>query len=75
MSRTIDLDDVPPKVAALLAGAAEGEEIVLVQAGAVVGRLVGGPAAAAPEPEPPATPEEHAAEVFEQFRAAIEEEF
>jgi antitoxin (DNA-binding transcriptional repressor) of toxin-antitoxin stability system len=71
----IDLDDLPPKVAALLTGAQAGEEIVLVQGGAVVGRLTAGGPQTATEPEPPASPEEHAQEVFEQFRAAIEEEF
>jgi hypothetical protein len=75
--KRIDLDDLPTKVAALLAGAGEGEEIVLVQGGLVVGRLTGG--AAGPsgdaEPEPPANPEERAKEIFEQFRASIEDEF
>jgi hypothetical protein len=42
----------------------------------VVGRLTGG----APEPrpasdEPPLTPEEQAKEIFEQFRAMMEDEF
>jgi antitoxin (DNA-binding transcriptional repressor) of toxin-antitoxin stability system len=75
MTVRIDLDDLPPKVAAQLAAAAEGEEVLLVQGGAVVSRLTAGLAVAAQEPEPPASPEEHAAEVFEQFRSAIEEEF
>lgn len=71
----LDLDDLPPRIAALLAGLAEGEELLLVQHGAVVARLTAGPAeAAAPEPDA-ASPEQHAAEVFENFRAAIEDEF
>jgi hypothetical protein len=47
-----------------------------VQGGAVVGRLTGGAAElrpAAADPEPP--PEERAREIFEQFRASIEDEF
>lgn len=73
----IDLDDLPPKLAALLAGAEDGEEVLLVRNGAVVGRLTGGAAipqsSAAAEPELP--PEENAKEIFEQFRASIEDEF
>jgi antitoxin (DNA-binding transcriptional repressor) of toxin-antitoxin stability system len=75
MTTRIDLDDLPPKVAQTLTAAAEGEEILLVQGGLVVSRLVAGPPAAAPDPEPAASPEDHAAEVFEQFRSAVEEEF
>ena len=75
MSR-IDLDDLPPKLAALLTCAAEGEEILLVQHGAVVGRLVAGAAGPARDAEPaPPAPEEHIKQVFDDFRAAIEEEF
>ena len=72
----IDLDDLPPKIASLLAGAAEGEEIVLVQGGVVVGRLIaGGGAEPASEPDPPVVPEERAKEIFELFRASVEDEF
>ena len=71
----IDLDDLPPKVAAQLTGAAEGEAVLLVQGGVVVARLLAGPPEAAAPEAAPASPEDHAAEVFEQFRAAIEEEF
>jgi antitoxin (DNA-binding transcriptional repressor) of toxin-antitoxin stability system len=75
--KRIDLDDLPPKLAALLSGAEPGEEVLLVRNGAVVGRLTGG----TPEPsgatraelEPP--PEENAKDVFEQFRSMIEDEF
>lgn len=75
--KRIDLDDLPPKVAALLAAAEEGEEVLLVQNGAVVGRLTGG----APEPpaksesEPELSPEERAKEIFDQFRSMMEDEF
>ncbi|THD82069.1 MAG: hypothetical protein E7812_04490 [Phenylobacterium sp.] len=73
----IDLDDLPPKVAAQLAAVAEGEEVLLVQNGAVIGRLTGGAEAAFPPPaaEPQVAPEEHAKEVFELFRSSIEDEF
>ena len=74
--KRIDLDDLPPKLAALLTGAEAGEEVLLVQNGAVVGRLTGGgpqPKPADDEPEPLA--EERAKEIFEQFRASIEDEF
>ena len=75
--KRIDLDDLPPKLAALLAGAEPGEEIVLVQNGAVVGRLTGGAAEpASPSQEDPEQPsEERAKEVFELFRSSIEDEF
>jgi hypothetical protein len=73
--KRIDLDDLPPKIAALLAGAQSGEEVLLVQAGAVVGRLTGGGAEPASEPEPPVVPEERAKEIFELFRSSVEDEF
>lgn len=69
----LDLDDLPPKIAALLAGLPEGEDLVLVQHGAVVSRLT--VAAPPPAAEPDLPPEQKMAEVFEDFRAAIEDEF
>ena len=72
--KRIDLDDLPPKLAQLLASLEEGEELLLVQNGAVAARLLG---AASPqsqvEPEEPTN--ERAAEIFEQFRSAMEDEF
>jgi antitoxin (DNA-binding transcriptional repressor) of toxin-antitoxin stability system len=73
--KRIDLDDLPPKIAALLSGAEAGEEVLLVQAGAVVGRLVAEGAAAAGEPQPPVDPDERAKEIFELFRSSVEDEF
>ena len=71
----LDLDDLPPKMAAQLAGLAEGEELLLVQQGAVVARLTAA-ASAPPEPaEPDQPPEQQMKEVFENFRSAIEDEF
>ena len=73
----IDLDDLPPKIAALLKGVEAGDEVLLVQGGAVVGRLIGGAAGEAPivqtDPEQPA--EDRAKEIFEVFRSSIEDEF
>lgn len=71
----LDLDDLPPRVAALLTDLPAGEEILLVQHGAVVGRLT---ANAPPEPEetePDIEPDQKMREVFENFRASIEDEF
>ncbi len=75
--RRIDLDDLPPKLAALLTGTEQGEELLLVQNGAVVGRLTGGVSEpnGAPATETELAPEENAKEIFEQFRSAIEDEF
>ena len=75
--KRIDLDDLPPKLAALLTGAEPGEEVLLVQNGVVVGRLTGGApeAVAAPETGPELPPEENAKEIFEQFRSMMEDEF
>ncbi|MFD1190644.1 MULTISPECIES: hypothetical protein [Phenylobacterium] len=73
--KRLDLDDLPPKLAALLVGLEEGEELLLVQNGAVAGRITAlspPPAPAEAEDEP--TPE-RAAELFELFRASIEDEF
>jgi len=72
--KRLDLDDLPPKIAALLSELSPGEELVLVQAGAVVGRLTGGEAApskAEAEPAPDIAP----GEIFELFRSSIEDEF
>jgi antitoxin (DNA-binding transcriptional repressor) of toxin-antitoxin stability system len=73
--KRIDLDDLPPKVAALLSGAEAGEEVLLVQGGAVVGRLTGGAREPAAEDEPEAPSEDRAKEVFEQFRSMMEDDF
>ncbi len=71
----LDLDDLPPKIAAVLAGLPEGEDLLLVQHGAVVARLTASAAPPAAEPAPPLPPEQKIAEVFEDFRAAVEDEF
>jgi hypothetical protein len=73
----LDLDDLPPRVAALLTDLPAGEELLLVQHGAVVGRLI---APDAPEPEEgpeddTVEPDQKLREVFETFRSSIEDEF
>ena len=73
--KRIDLDDLPPKLAALLTSVEAGEEVLLVQNGAVAGRLTGGAPEIAAEPDAPPTSEEQAKEIFEQFRAIMEDEF
>ena len=70
----LDLDDLPPRVAALLSDLPDGEALLLVQHGAVVGRLIA-TAPPPPEPDPDVPPEQQMREVFETFRAAIEDEF
>ena len=71
----LDLDDLPPKIAAVLVALPEGEEVLLVQHGAVVARLTVAAPPAAAEPELPLPPGQQMAEVFEDFRAAVEDEF
>ncbi len=46
-----------------------------MRGGAVVGRLTGGGAEPAPPDDPDQPPEERAKEIFEQFRAMMEDEF
>jgi len=72
--KRLDLDDLPPKLAALLTGLEEGEELLLVQNGGVAGRLTA-LARPAPSAEPEEASPERASEVFELFRASIEDEF
>lgn len=71
----LDLDDLPPKIAALLSDIGEGEALLLVQHGAVVGRLTANVSPSPVDPEPEAPPEQQIREVFERFRSAIEDEF
>jgi antitoxin (DNA-binding transcriptional repressor) of toxin-antitoxin stability system len=73
--KRIDLDDLPPKLAALLAQVEDGEEVILVRNGAVVGRLTGGSKAPSGPPASEAEPSPDAQEIFEQFRSMMEDEF
>ena len=75
--KQIDLDDLPPRIAGAFAALEQSEELVLVQGGTVVARLV---VAAAPAPNPGETladlaPEERVSEVLSQFNAMIHDEF
>ena len=74
--KRLDLDDLPPKLAQLLLGLEEGEELLLVQNGGVAGRLAGG-APMPVEPQKPAEPytNEKASDIFENFRSMIEDEY
>lgn len=70
----LDLDDLPPRIAVLLTDLPAGEELLLVQHGAVVGRLIA-PDVPEPEDEPEVDPDQKVREVLEHFRASIEDEF
>jgi antitoxin (DNA-binding transcriptional repressor) of toxin-antitoxin stability system len=80
--KQLDLDDLPPRAAQLLAGLEAGETLTLVQNGLVVGRLEG---AAPPEAQagaaedaetgPAPAGEARAAEIFEHFRSLMEDDF
>ncbi len=71
----IDLDDLPPRVAATLSQLRPGEELVLVQNGGLVARLTVAAAATPSEPLSDLPPEERMAEVMDHFKSMIEEEF
>jgi antitoxin (DNA-binding transcriptional repressor) of toxin-antitoxin stability system len=76
--KQIDLDDLPPRIAQTLTELAEGEALLLVQGGAVVGRLVVAEPAPPPrsgEPLGDLPAEEQVKEVLEQFSAMINDEF
>ena len=73
----IDLDDLPLRVAQTLSALTEGDELILVQGGAVVVRLAVAehtPAAPAPD-DANVSPEERMKDVMSQFNAMIHDEF
>jgi antitoxin (DNA-binding transcriptional repressor) of toxin-antitoxin stability system len=72
--RRIDLDDLPPRIAQALATLAEGEEVLLVQGGAVVARLTAGTAKPVVAPVEPAS-EADMAEILDHFASIIDDEF
>jgi hypothetical protein len=92
---SLDLDDLPPRIARLILGLSDGDALLVVQHGAVLRRLIaqtkppgvaeaesdGDAADAEPLADPPADPisspvtEAKTREIFENFRAAIEDEF
>ena len=74
--KQIDLDDLPPKVAQTLSALRDGEELVLVRHGAVVGRLaVQAAPTLADESSSDLPAEERMKEVLDQFNAMIHDEF
>jgi antitoxin (DNA-binding transcriptional repressor) of toxin-antitoxin stability system len=74
---TIDLDDLPPRIARALEQLTEGEAVTLVRGGTVVARLTSAARAPDPGPTPIAalSPEEETAEVLERFSELINDEF
>ncbi|HZL00837.1 MAG TPA: hypothetical protein VFC47_13175 [Caulobacteraceae bacterium] len=73
--KQIDLDDLPPRLAAILSGLAAGETLALVKGGALIARLTVAEAAPAPGATAELPPEDQVAEVMEQFNAMIHDEF
>jgi antitoxin (DNA-binding transcriptional repressor) of toxin-antitoxin stability system len=74
----IDLDDLPPRIARLLADLSGGDEVVLVRGGLLVARLAvveDVPAETTLDHPSELAPEEHVAEVMSQFNAMIHDEF
>jgi len=73
----IDLDDLPPRIAQVLARLGEDDELVLVQGGALVARLKVAEQAPPPTAEglDDLAPEEQVSEVLSQFNAMIHDEF
>jgi antitoxin (DNA-binding transcriptional repressor) of toxin-antitoxin stability system len=69
----LDLDDLPPRLAKVLAGLGEGDELLLVQGGAVVARLAIAAARSEVTAEPAADADME--EILEHFKTMIEEEF
>jgi antitoxin (DNA-binding transcriptional repressor) of toxin-antitoxin stability system len=73
--KQIDLDDLPPRVAQLLIGLADGEVLTLVQGGGLVARLKVSQPAATPDPLGDLPTEEAMEEVLDHFKSMIEDEF
>jgi antitoxin (DNA-binding transcriptional repressor) of toxin-antitoxin stability system len=68
----IDLDDLPPRIASLLAALGSGEELILVQGGAVVARLHRTAEQSPAAPDDAILTQE---EVLDHFNAMIHDEF
>ncbi len=70
-----DLEDLPPKAAARLRDLAEGETLLLVEHGLVVGALT---ATSTPDQDaspPPPDPDASMEEVLDHFKSIIDEAF
>jgi hypothetical protein len=73
--KQIDLDDLPPRVAQVLAGLDGEDELVLVRGGAVVARLRLAATAAQVSAGADLPPEEDMKEVLDHFNAMIHDQF
>jgi hypothetical protein len=73
--KQIDLDDLPPRVAAILAELAGEDELVIVQGGLVVARLKVAEKTAVAEVGDEPSPGESMKEVLDHFNAMIHDEF
>ena len=71
--KQIDLDDLPPRIAQILASLGPDDEVVIVQGGGLIARLRVAEAPAPAAIDPPS--DEGLAEVMEQFNALIHDEF
>jgi hypothetical protein len=73
--KQIDLDDLPPRVAQVLAGLDREDELIVVQGGVVVARLRLAPTAVPATAGADLPPEEGMKEVLDHFNAMIHDEF
>jgi len=73
--KQIDLDDLPPRVAAILAELEGEDELVIVQGGVVVARLRVAETKAGAAAGEGLPPEESMKEVLDHFNAMIHDEF
>ncbi len=71
----IDLDDLPPRIAQVLAGLTGEDELVLVRGGALVARLAVAQTPPTAEALDDLPDQERVAEVMSQFNAMIHDEF
>lgn len=73
----IDLDDLPPRIAQILSSLKDGDELVVVQGGALVARLtLSDQAPSKPSVAGDDRPaEERIEDVMSQFNAMIHDEF
>ena len=70
---SLDLDDLPPKVAKTLESLAPGEELTVVRSGVVLTRLTVGAASDGGPVTPPSGVEMQ--EILDHFQSIIDDEF
>ena len=73
--KQIDLDDLPPRVAAIFSELTGEDELVVVQGGVVVARLRVAEKNAGADTGDDPPPEENMKEVMDHFNAMIHDEF